>query len=68
MFSFFVAGPRDVTLNPLLGETITPYGITSGPGNQGSSATSMNMGHAGTPATQTGLPRHVGASTFTGTV
>lgn len=63
------AGIRNVTINPLLNETVTPLGITSGPGNQGTQNTAHMAGHSGTPASQTGIPRQIKrGSSMTGTV
>jgi hypothetical protein len=70
-FTFFVAGPRNLQVNPLLGEQVgTLTGITSGPGNQGTANMAQLMGHAGTPASQTGVPRQIkaGGSSMLGTV
>lgn len=48
-----LASARDIpSLNPLAG-------ITSGPGNQGSSNTAHMSGHAGTGASQIALPRQL---------
>lgn len=35
-------------------------GIVSGPGNQGTASTVIMNGHAGTPASQLGIPRQQG--------
>jgi hypothetical protein len=69
-FSFFVAGPRDVTVNPLVGVQVTATGINTGVGNQGTANQAQIMGHSGTPASQTGVPRQikVGGSSMLGTV
>lgn len=58
--SFAVVAPRDVTINPLLGETVAPLiGSNGGAGSQGSANTAHLAGHAGTAASQAGLPRQL---------
>jgi hypothetical protein len=61
--AFYVAGPRDVTVNPLNGEQVGQLaGITSGQGNQGSSG-GWFAGQSGTWGDQRGMPRNLKQNT-----
>jgi hypothetical protein len=61
----YVAGPRDVTINPLLGDGAenvagpapSDTGLVSGPGNQGTANIAHMGGQAGTGAAQISIPR-----------
>lgn len=68
--SFYAPGFRDVTVNPFVGVEAVATGINTGQGNQGTANQAQLVGHGGTPASQTGVPRNLkaGASSLLGTV
>jgi hypothetical protein len=59
--ALLATGLRNVSVNPMLaGDDISlRAGSNTGVGNQGTANVAQLVGHGGTPATQTGLPRQL---------